>query len=99
MITRRVDDPEAALGEVRGALVAPGSAGHGAWADDRDLDCAVAALYAALPDKQRASLMLRLKHNLEYAEIAPILRCSVGEARATVYAVLRSLREDLGDRL
>ena len=67
------------------------SAGHAACADDRELQCAVAAFVAALPCKQRAALMLRVHRNLGYAEIAANLRCSAGEARATVYEVLRSL--------
>ena len=94
-----VDDPEASLVEERGAVVATRSAGHESCADDRELQCEVAAFVAALPRKQRAALLLRLKHKLGYAEIAATLRCSAGEARATVYEVLRSLRAHVGDRL
>lgn len=98
VITLGVDDPEALLVEERIATTATRSAGHAACADGRELQCEVAAFVAALPRKQRAALMLRLNHNLGYAEIAAYLRCSAGEARATVYEVLRSLLEHAGDR-
>ena len=81
------------------APTATRSADHAACAADRQPQCEVAALVAALPSQQRAALMLRLNHNLGYAEIAATLRCSPPEARATVYAVLRSLRCQIGDRL
>ena len=99
VITLGVDDPEASLVEEQIATTAPRSAGHAFCADDHELQCEVAAFVAALPCKQRAALMWRLNHNLGYPEIAANLRCSVGEARATVYEVLRSLRDHVGDRL
>jgi DNA-directed RNA polymerase specialized sigma24 family protein len=99
VITLGMDDPEASLVEERVAFVATRFADHAAVADDRELQCEVAAFVAALSCKQRAALMLRLNHNLGYAEIAANLRCSVGEVRATIYEVLRSLREHVGDRL
>ena len=98
MLTRGVDDLEASLVEERVATTAPRSAGHAARADGRELQCEVAAFVAALPWKQRAALMQRLKHNLGYDEIAANLHCSEGEARATVYDALRSLRAHVGDR-
>lgn len=99
MITLGVDDPEASLVEEQMVTTTTRSAGHAACADDRELQCEVTAFVAALPCEQRAALMLRLNHNLGYAEIAANLRCSAGEARATVYEVLRSLRVHVGDRL
>ena len=75
------------------------SADHAAYAEDGDLRCEVAAFAAALPCAQRVALVLRLNHNLGYAEIAARLRCSEGEARASVYDALRSLRDHVGDRL
>jgi DNA-directed RNA polymerase specialized sigma24 family protein len=99
VIALGVDDQEASLVEEQIATNATRPAGHAACADDRELQCEVAAFVAALPCKQRAALMLRLTHNLGYAEIAANLRCSAGEARSTVYEVLRSLREHVGDRL
>jgi DNA-directed RNA polymerase specialized sigma24 family protein len=99
VLTLGVDDPEASLVEERDAVVAPRSVGQAACADSRELLCEVAAFVAALSCKQRAALMLRLNHHLGYAEIAATLRCSEGEARATVYDALRLLRDHVGDRL
>lgn len=46
----------------------------------------------ALPHKQRAALMLRKYHGLEYAEIATVLGGSPAAARANVYQGLKRLR-------
>ena len=46
----------------------------------------------ALPHKQRAALMLRKYHGLEYSEIAGALGCSQASARANVYQGLKRLR-------
>jgi DNA-directed RNA polymerase specialized sigma24 family protein len=94
-----VDDLEASLTEEQIANCATRSAGHAGPAHGRDLQCEVAAFVVALPRKQRAALLLRLNHNLGYAEIAANLRCSAAEARAIVYDALRSLRDHVGDRL
>ncbi|MCD6032578.1 MAG: Sigma-70, region 4 [Thermomicrobiales bacterium] len=99
MLTLGVDDPKATRVQKEMATTATRSASHAACADDRELRYEVAALVAALPREQRAALKMRLHHNLGYAEIAANLRCSPGEARATVYEVLRSLRDHVGDRL
>ncbi len=99
MIALGGDDPEASRVEKEMATTATRSAGHAACAGGRELQYEVAAFVAALPREQRAALMLRLHHNLGYAEIAANLSCSAGEARATVYEVLRSLRNHVGDRL
>ena len=99
MIALGVDDPEASLVEMETATTATRSASNAVRADGRELQYEVAALVAALPCEQRAALMLRLHHNLSYAEIAANLRCSAAEARAIAYEVLRSLRDHIGDRL
>lgn len=99
VLTLGVDDLETSLGEEQIAKNATRSAGHGAPVDGRQLQCEVTAFVAALPCQQRAALLLRLNHNLGYAEIAANLRCSEGEARASVHEVLRSLRAHVGDRL
>ena len=59
----------------------------------------VAAAIAALSRRQRVSLLLRVRHNLSYAEIAAAIRCSEDNARASVYEGLRALRDHLGDWL
>jgi len=48
-----------------------------------------------LPSKQRAALIMRYLHELEYTEIADALNCSEDSARANVYQALRRLRHDL----
>lgn len=48
----------------------------------------------ALPYKQRAALMLRKYHGMEYAEIATILGGSPDAARANVYQGLKRLRAE-----
>jgi len=50
-----------------------------------------------LPAKQRAALMQRHFHGLEYAEIALSLGCSEESARANVYQAIKKLRATLGD--
>ena len=81
MLTLGVDDPEASRVEKEMATTATRFAGHAACADDRELRYEVAAFVAALPCERRAALMLRLHHNLGYAEIAANLRGSADEAR------------------
>ncbi len=59
----------------------------------------VAAALTALPYRQRAALVQRQHHRLTYAEIASNLHCSPAEARASVYAAMRTLRDQLGDQI
>ena len=67
--------------------------------DARDLLGEVESFIAALPPKQRIALVQRKHHNLDYADIAAILRCSEAAARASVHEALRKLRDRFGDRL
>ena len=53
---------------------------------------AVRRAVQALPERQRAALLLRKYQELEYAEIAAALDCSETAARANVYQALRKLR-------
>ncbi|MEX2161008.1 MAG: RNA polymerase sigma factor [Anaerolineales bacterium] len=54
---------------------------------------AVKQAVMALPERQRAALMMRKYQELEYAEIAAALNCSEDAARANVYQALKKLRE------
>jgi RNA polymerase sigma factor (sigma-70 family) len=56
----------------------------------------VARAVDALPPRQRAALMLRRFHDLNYAEIAASLGGSEEGARANVYQALKKLRAALG---
>lgn len=49
-------------------------------------------LLSELPPKQRACVTLRYFHDLDYAEIAAIVRCTEESARANVYQAIRRLR-------
>jgi RNA polymerase sigma-70 factor (ECF subfamily) len=58
---------------------------------------AVKQAVMALPDRQRAALMMRKYQELQYAEIAEILDCSEDSARANVYQALKKLREQFAE--
>ena len=47
---------------------------------------------AQLPPKQRATLLLRVYQELSHDEIATILGCSVGAAKANFFHALRNLK-------
>jgi len=47
---------------------------------------------ASLPDRQRATIILRVYHDLPYKEIASVLGGSIGAAKANVFHALRNLR-------
>jgi RNA polymerase sigma-70 factor (ECF subfamily) len=49
----------------------------------------------ALPEKQRAALILRKYQALDYAAIGEVIDCSPESARANVYQALRKLRSML----
>ena len=53
----------------------------------------------ALPDRQRAALMMRKYQQLEYGEIAAALGGSEETARANVYQALKKLRDLFADEV
>jgi len=53
---------------------------------------AVRQAVQALPERQRAALLLRKYQELEYAEIAAALGCTESAARANIYQALKRLR-------
>jgi RNA polymerase sigma-70 factor (ECF subfamily) len=53
----------------------------------------VRAAIARLPDRQRATLILRAYHDLSHQEIADILGSSEGAVKASFFHALRSLRK------
>jgi len=57
---------------------------------------AVRRAIAALPDKQRATLILRAYHDLSHQQIADILGSSVGAVKANFFHALGNLRKILG---
>jgi RNA polymerase sigma-70 factor (ECF subfamily) len=50
----------------------------------------------ALPDKQRATVILRMYHDLPHQQIAELLGNSVGSVKANLFHALRNLRRILG---
>ena len=50
----------------------------------------------ALPDKQRATVILRMYHDLPHQQIADLLGNSVGSVKANLFHALRNLRRILG---
>ncbi|HYE85499.1 MAG TPA: RNA polymerase sigma factor [Vicinamibacterales bacterium] len=57
---------------------------------------AVRKAIAALPDKQRATLILRTYHDMSHQEIADVLGSSVGAVKANFFHALANLRKILG---
>lgn len=57
---------------------------------------AVRRAIAALPNRQRAALILRTYHDLSHQEIADILGSSVGAVKANFFHALANLRKILG---
>lgn len=57
---------------------------------------AVRAAIRALPPKQRATLILRVYHELPHQQIAQVLGNSVGTVKANFFHALRNLRKALG---
>lgn len=51
---------------------------------------------AALPDRQRATVILRVYHGLSHREIAATLGSSVGATKANLFHALTKLRKMLG---
>ena len=56
----------------------------------------VRAAVARLPRKQRATLILRVYHDLSHQEIASVLGTSVGAAKANFFHALTNLKRLLG---
>jgi RNA polymerase sigma-70 factor (ECF subfamily) len=83
----------------------PGSERTDANSERARLGAAIAAGMSALPEGQRAVLVLREYHDLDYAEIASVLEVDVGtvksrisRARAALRAHLVLALPELGDR-
>lgn len=82
-----------ACGSVRAAGATPAEALLEAERASR-----VRAAIARLPKKQRATLVLRVYHDLPHREIAAILGTSVGAVKANFFHALSNLRKMLGSR-
>jgi len=63
----------------------------------REQAAAVRRAVDRLPDRQRATVILRVFHDLPHAEIAAVLGSSVGSVKANFFHALRNLRRLLGE--
>jgi len=68
----------------------------GASLDRAERAEAVRRAIGCLPDKQRATLVLRIYHELSHQQIADILGSSVGAVKANFFHALGNLRRILG---
>jgi RNA polymerase sigma-70 factor (ECF subfamily) len=59
----------------------------------------VRAAVAKLPGKQRATLILRVYHEMSHREIADVVGSSVGAVKANVFHALQNLKKLLGEDL
>ena len=57
------------------------------------------AAIAELPRKQRATLILRMYHEMSHQEIADVLGSSVGAVKANFFHALGNLKKLLGDEV
>ncbi|HZR21936.1 MAG TPA: sigma-70 family RNA polymerase sigma factor [Vicinamibacterales bacterium] len=62
-------------------------------------DARVRAAIAKLPEKQRATLILRTYHEMSHQEIADILGSSVGAVKANFFHALGNLKKLIGDEI
>jgi RNA polymerase sigma-70 factor, ECF subfamily len=58
---------------------------------------AVRKAIASLPDKQRATLILRVFHDMPHQQIADTLGSSVGTVKANFFHALANLKKSLGN--
>jgi RNA polymerase sigma-70 factor (ECF subfamily) len=72
-----------------------GDARADAGAERARLGAAIAEGVAALPDTQRAVLVLREYHDLDYAEIADVLELDVGTVKSRLSRARAALRDHL----
>ena len=68
-------------------------------AERRRLGAAIANGVATLPDAQRAVLVLREYHDLDYAEIADVLELDVGTVKSRLSRARAALRDHLTNAL
>ncbi len=63
--------------------------------EERELHQAVAEAVTELPPQQRATLLLRVHHDLPYREIAEIMESSEGTVRANYFHAVAKLKSQL----
>lgn len=81
--------------ELPEALPAPGAGALDRMEKDEQA-AEVRAAVSRLPEKQRATLILKIYHELSHEEVASILGSSVGTVKANLFHALANLRKMLG---
>ena len=82
---------------VEAAVVADPRDSQAAVLLQREQAAAVRRAVDRLPDRQRATVILRVFHDLPHAEIAAVLGSSVGSVKANFFHALQNLRRLLGE--
>ncbi len=72
------------------------SRGAEARAQDEDVARRVRGAIARLPEKQRATLVLKVYHDLSHEEVANVLGSSVGTVKSNLFHALGNLKRLLG---
>ena len=62
-----------------------------------EIRAALESAIGTLPEKERAAIVLREYHDLEYKEIAEVLSCPIGSVKVLIFRARRRLRERLKD--
>jgi RNA polymerase sigma-70 factor, ECF subfamily len=70
--------------------------GVAARLEDEELSQQVREAVSRLPEKQRATLILKIYHDLTHEEVAAILGSSVGTVKANLFHALGNLRKAMG---
>jgi RNA polymerase sigma-70 factor (ECF subfamily) len=71
--------------------------GAGARLEQAEREKEVRAAVTRLPDRQRATLILKVYHELTHEEVAQVLGSSVGTVKANLFHALGNLRKMLGE--
>lgn len=53
--------------------------------------------FAGLPEKQRLTLLLRVQEGKKFEEIAMVMKCSVGTAKANYHHAVQKLKKMMGE--
>ena len=70
--------------------------GPGAKLERKENETRIGAAMAALPEKHREALLLKVDGGLSYKEIAEIMNTSVGNVGFILHAAIGKLRDELG---
>lgn len=79
------------------AIVADPRESQATWLLKREQEAVVRRAVDQLPGRQRATVILRVFHDLPHADIAAVLGSSVGSVKANFFHALRNLRRLLGE--